>query len=141
MRSSFLAATIAAMLCGVAHAQVTFMPLQTRGAQLTKISGNGSYATGVGGIGSALRWSASGSPQEEVITGLASSGGVNNWGELSVSVPVNGGAAGGGTDLGAYVPPNRSVPVRQACALLSRMGLSSSERRAAHSLPCAAMRT
>jgi len=111
MRSSFLAATIAAMLCGVAHAQVTFMPLQTRGAQLTKISGNGSYATGVGGIGSALRWSASGSPQEEIITGLASSGGVNNWGELSVSVPVNGGAAGGGADLGAYVPPNSNVPV------------------------------
>jgi uncharacterized membrane protein len=112
MRISFLAAAIAAVLCGTAHAQVTFMPLQTQGAQLTKISGNGLYATGKVGIDGALRWTVFNTPQEEVITGLASSGGINNWGSLSVSVPVNGGTSGGGTDLGAYIPTwNNNVPV------------------------------
>jgi len=111
MRSSFLAATIAAMLCGVAHAQVTFMPLQTQGAQLTKISGDGLYATGQVGLGGALRWTVFNSPQEEVVTGLAHSGGINNWGSLSVSVPVNGGSTGGGTNVGAYVVTGSSVPV------------------------------
>jgi uncharacterized membrane protein len=118
MRSSLLVATIAAVLCGAAHAQVTFIALDTPDAQLTKIAGTGLYASGQVGLAGAFRWTVFNTPQEEVITGLAGSGGVNNWGSIAVSLPVNGGSINGGTDLGGWVSTwNNNVPETFASTL------------------------
>ncbi len=103
MRTSLFIA-IAAAVSGVAHADtVTFVELQTPQVQITKISGNGAYAVGSIFNTAGYRWTAS-TGAEELITELNGASGINNAGTIAGTVGVNGGAEGGGDDLGAYAP-------------------------------------
>ena len=102
MRISVVSATLSILLCGVANAAATFIPLQTAGAVLAMISGNGAYAVGSTASGTGFRWTAS-TGAEDVIPTLDVALGINNFGTIAGAVPVNGGAANGGSDLGAYV--------------------------------------
>jgi probable HAF family extracellular repeat protein len=102
MRNSLLFLAVAAATCGAAHAQVTFIPLQTPEIKLTKISGNGAYAVGSIYATAAFRWSASGGT-EELITTMDDALGINNFGTIAGAMPVDGGSPNGGTDLGAFV--------------------------------------
>jgi uncharacterized membrane protein len=104
MRISMLFAAVSIALCGTVHAEGTFIALQTPGTQVTMVSGNGAYAVGSVNAAAGYRWTAS-TGAEEVIPALDVALGVNNFGTIAGAVPVNGGAANGGTDLGAYAAP------------------------------------
>lgn len=101
MRISVLSVTLSIALCSTAHASGRFIALQTPGAQITKISGNGKYAVGTVGFAAGFRWTAR-TGAEEVLADLDDAIGINNLGVVSGSVPQDGGANNGGRDLGAY---------------------------------------
>lgn len=100
--SPLLFAAISVALCGAVHADtVTFIPLTTPDAQLTKISGDGKYAASMIFQTAAVRWTAA-TGVEELIPELNAGLGINNSGTIAGSIPENGGSEAGGRDLGAY---------------------------------------
>jgi len=109
MRPSSLAVAIAMAGCGTVHAAGTFITLQTRGAQTTKVSQNGEYLSayvrGTGGV----RWTRS-TGAEELVPDMDFSNGINNLGTVSGVVPVDGGIDNGGLDIPALSPVSASAP-------------------------------
>ena len=102
MRVLLVTAAVSLGLSGLAHASGTFIPLQTAGVQVTKLSSNGAYAAGSTFAGTGFRWTAA-SGLEESLPELNVSLGVNNAGTIAGAVPENGGSANGGRDLGAFL--------------------------------------
>lgn len=108
--SPLLLAALSVALCGAVHADtVTFTPLQTPDATISKISGNGAYAVSSIFQTAAVRWNAA-TGVEEVIPAMNDALGINNAGTISGSVPENGGSGNGGRDLGAFAAVG-SAPV------------------------------
>jgi uncharacterized membrane protein len=102
MRVLPLSAALSLALCGAAHATGTFTALETPGALVTMISPNGEYAVASLSGGGGVRWTAE-TGEEDPLSGLNVTLGINDAGTVSGAVPVNGGAANGGDDLGAYL--------------------------------------
>jgi uncharacterized membrane protein len=104
MRARPLHAALSLVLVsGFAHASGTFIPLETAGLTLGKVSANGEYAVGTTFGGQGFRWTTS-TATEEILPGLDTALGVNNAGTVSGAVPENGGVGNGGRDLGAFQP-------------------------------------
>ncbi len=101
MRARLLCTAVSFALCGLAHASGTFIPLQTAGVTLGKVSANGAYAVGSTLGGEGFRWTAA-TGTEEVLSGLDVALGINNLGTVSGAIPVNGGVGNQGQDLGAF---------------------------------------
>ncbi len=100
MRIPLLAAAISSILCGAAHAEGTFISLDTPNLYLTTTSANGQYAVGTVPESSGARWSAS-TGQVELLPDLIESLGVNNAGTITGAVIENGGSEAGGNDYAA----------------------------------------
>lgn len=104
MRARPLYAALSLVLAsGFAHASGTFIPIDTGGLTLGKVSANGEYAVGTTFSGEGFRWTTS-TATGEVLPGLDTALGVNNAGTVSGAVPENGGVNNGGRDLGAFQP-------------------------------------
>ncbi|HVT31863.1 MAG TPA: hypothetical protein VHE32_04415 [Rhodanobacteraceae bacterium] len=102
MRRAILFTLVSFALSGTVHARGQFIALQTPSLQITKVSANGKYAVGSAAeVGYRVIVATN---TEQAIPGLDVALGINNFGTISGAVPVNGGAANGGTDLGAYAP-------------------------------------
>jgi uncharacterized membrane protein len=85
-----------------AHAGGTFTGLTTPGMLVSMLSPNGEYAVASLQGGGGVRWTAA-TGDEEFLAGLDVTLGINDAGTVAGAVPVNGGAANGGDDLGAYL--------------------------------------
>jgi len=102
MRVLLVSAAVSLGLSGLAHASGVFIPIETSGVQLIKVSSNGQYATGSMFAGTGFRYTVA-SGLEETLSNLNVSLGINNVGTIAGAVPENGGSGNGGRDLGAFV--------------------------------------
>jgi probable HAF family extracellular repeat protein len=102
MRRAILFTLVSFALSSTVHARGQFIALQTPSLQVTKVSANGRFVAGSSaGVGYRIITSTN---AEQALPGLDVALGINNFGTIAGAVPVNGGAANGGTDLGAYAP-------------------------------------
>ena len=102
MRRAILFTLVSFALSSTAYAGGQLMALQTPSLQVTKVSANGKYVVGSDNVFGYRVITATNVTQ--TLTGLDVALGINNFGTIAGAVPVNGGAANGGTDLGAYAP-------------------------------------
>ncbi len=85
MRVLLLSAAVSLGLCSLAHASGVFIPIETSGVQLTKISANGAYAVGSTFGGQAFRWTAS-TGAEDLVGDMPIALGINNNGTIAGAV-------------------------------------------------------
>lgn len=100
MRRAILFTLVSFALSSTAYAGGQFIALQTPSLQVTKVSANGKYVVGSDNVFGYRVITATNVTQ--TLTDLDVALGINNFGTIAGAVPVNGGAANGGTDLGAY---------------------------------------
>lgn len=124
MRNTFLFASIAMAICGVAHADVvTFTPFDLEGispAYIFRASPDGAYLSGTdtsGAVG--FRYDIK-SGHTDLFPNFYPLN-MNNAGTLAGWVGVNGGVPNGGTNTGAYVPIGMD-PIEIANPLLVNSG-------------------
>ena len=85
MRVLLLSAAVSLGLSGLAHASGVFIPIETPGVQLTKLSANGAYAVGTTFGGGGFRWVAA-TGAEEVLPEMPIALGINNSGTIAGAV-------------------------------------------------------
>ena len=113
MRVPVLSAAVFLGLSGLAHASGVFVPIETSGVQLTKISANGRYAVGSTFGGQAFRWTAA-TGAEELLPELPIALGINNYGTIAGAVVQT--LSDGDHQLGALAPLDAS-PVQLTAPL------------------------
>jgi uncharacterized membrane protein len=101
MRVLLVSAAVFLGLSGLAHASGVFVPIETPGVQLTKISANGAYAVGTTFDGQAFRWIAA-TGDEELLSDLPIALGINNHGTIAGAVVHT--IDGADYQLGALAP-------------------------------------
>ncbi|MET0229582.1 MAG: hypothetical protein ABW186_01465 [Rhodanobacteraceae bacterium] len=113
MRVLLVSAVVSLGLSGLAHASGVFIPLETHGVQLTKVSSNGAYAVGTTFDGEGFRWVAA-TGAEEHLPEIPIALGINNHGTIAGAVVQT--TADADYQLGAVLPLDAS-PVQLTAPL------------------------